>query len=97
MKTTTLGKTAYEQTYGPVGRGGARSEETLALWEKLKKLPVVEYLLLEMEKGEKLNARRAAIYQAMKKMVEATHSNFKVRLAINKREDHIVLWKEPKV
>lgn len=46
MKTSTMTKAAYHEEHGPLGLGRT-SEETLALWDKIKKLPINEYLIVE--------------------------------------------------
>lgn len=93
MKTSTMMKSAYHEAHGPVGIGRA-SEETLALWDKIKKLPVTEYLIVEAEKGEDYQKLRGSLQVKLKKLAET--STFIVRFALNKHEKHVVIYKEAK-
>jgi len=65
--------------------------------KKLKKLAIVEFLILEPEKGEDVNKLRTSWYAKLSKMAKDTRSTFHLRLAINRQENHIVAWKEPKL
>jgi hypothetical protein len=94
MKTSTMSKTAYVQDFGPVGTAGRMSEETMELWEKIKKLPVVEFLVVEPDKGDDYKKVRGALYQRLLKLADKIKPNFKVRLAVNHHEKHVVIWKE---
>jgi hypothetical protein len=94
MKLSNLSKAAYEQAYGPVGRRRA-SEETLAFWQRVQKLSVAEYLIIEPDKGADLKKERNKHAHVVKKFT--MQANFQCRFAINEHEKHIVCWKEPKV
>lgn len=95
MKTSTMNKAAYVKTYGEL-RTRPASEETLAMWNQIQKLGVAEYLILEPEKGEKIQQLRASWQVRLNKFAWRLHSNFVVRACLNREEDHVVLWKEPR-
>jgi hypothetical protein len=95
MKLQQMTRAAYETTYGAL-RQSRTSPETWELFDKVRKLPLTEFLILEPEKGEKLGSVRSSWYSRLVKITKQTNSPFRVRLAINRSEGHILLWKEPK-
>jgi hypothetical protein len=95
MKMEVMQRTAYEQEFGLVGRSGPRvSEETFAVWEKLKKLTVTEYLLIETENGEAVEVLARRWYSRLHKHARRMRANFKARISPNRAEGHIVISKE---
>jgi hypothetical protein len=93
MKTSTISKAAYEQTFGPLLH--RCSVDTLEIWRKIQKLPVTEYMVFEPEKGQSLDTLRNGMWGRLRRFLPG--SNFKIRFAVNKNENHVVLWKEARV
>jgi hypothetical protein len=94
MKTSTITKSAYMQEFGPVGRAGGSNAETMEIWEKIKKLPIVEFLVIEPDKDEDYKKLRSSLYTRLSKLSGQIKPNFKFRLALNKSKKHVVIWKE---
>lgn len=95
MKTSIISKQAYQEAHGPITNGRI-SEESLALFEKIRKLAITDYLVLEPEKGDNLDRLRTHSYTHMTALSRKFQVNFKVRFALRKREGHVVIWKESK-
>ena len=95
MKFDTISKEAYVAAHGQISSRGP-SPETLALWARIQKLTVVEYMVIEPERGEDVLKLRNNLGQKLAKLVK-NGANFKLRMVTNKSEKHIVIWKEPKV
>ena len=94
MKVSTFPRTQYVEKFGPISSRKS-SEETLALWGRVVKLPVDQFLILEPEKGEDAKKLRSTWYPKLTKL--AKQSNFVVRFAIHRGEKHLLIWKEAKV
>ncbi len=96
MKISTMSKTAYLQAYGePVS--GSGSAETLAMWERIEKIALGDYLILEPETKNSLKTLgrlRDGWKKRLERMTTKLHSNFVVRACANREEKHVVLWKE---
>ena len=94
MKVSTFNRNQYVATYGPITTRKT-SEETLALWQKVQKLPIDQFLILEPERGEDVEKLRSQWYPRLAKLAKS--ANFVVRFAIHHEEKHVLIWKEAKV
>lgn len=98
MRTQVMSKAAYTAAHGELSvHSRLPSPETMEFWEKVKKLAVAEYLIIEPEKNENVYKLKAAWQTRIKKLSVKTNANFNPRFAINREEKHVVLWKEPKL
>lgn len=97
MVSPVMTRAEYEAKYGPEF-GRWRSEEAMRLWEEVKKLPAGSYRIFEpTEKGQALDVLRDHLKGKIQRTMDKLGCNFRVRFAINKKENHVVLWKEAKV
>lgn len=96
MRTQTMNKSAYVDKFGPVTRrsGQLMSPENLEVWEKVKKLSVADYLILEFEKTVDMKKQRQLFAGLMCRMRRKYMSKFLVRVVANFSERHLVVWKE---
>jgi hypothetical protein len=94
-KVSTITRSAYEAQFGPPPIGRRTSEETMAVWERLKKVTVAEYLLLEPERGEDVKKLAGSWSMKLKKLAEKLHVNYKIRVVAHLTEGHVLVWKEP--
>lgn len=94
MVSNVMTQSEYEAKYGPEF-GRWRSEESLRLWEEVKKLPVGSYRIFEpTEKGQTLEVLRDQVKGKIQRTINKLGANFRIRFALNEKEGHIVMWKE---
>lgn len=95
MKMSTLKLSEYAERYGSINARGGVSEETLALWQKIKSLPLVEVLIIEPEKHDgDVEKLRCRLYAKTLKLAKT--ANFKVAFRLNRREKHVAIMKMAK-
>jgi hypothetical protein len=94
MKVSVFPRKQYVEQFGPITTRKT-SEETLVLWQKVLKLPVDHFLILEPEKGEDTKKLRSQWYPKLAKLAKS--ANFVVRFAIHHEEKNVLIWKEAKV
>ena len=97
MKITKVLKTEYFKEYGQMGGRGRGDPRYWEIWDKLRALPITEYMVIEPDKDDgDLIAFSKGLGAALHRIRRKSNANFSVFVRLNKVEKHVVIWKESK-
>ncbi len=96
MDLKILPRTKYEEQFGLLVPNRGMRPETVALWEKLRKMPIDSVAVIECATGKELKPYQHYLCTKIARLLRLFKANFRVTTSANRNENHIVILKSPK-